>query len=239
MNKIFLIIQREFLSKVKKRSFLLATLLVPLLFPAVIGGLAYFAISEKQNAGPRNLIIIDKNDSLNIKSNDDFKVSFIEESLEDGINIFNESESFGLLFIPELDIDNPEGIVLYTKTTPGPAVVNSIESLVERHVKDQKLIKYAVDKETLNKLNTSIALDTRISNQENEQSSSSGIASAIGYITGFLIYLFLFVYGGQVMQGVIEEKNSKIDKYLKYFFFIHIFSYFVFKTQLITHLNKI
>lgn len=210
MNKIFLIIQREFLSKVKKRSFLLATLLVPLLFPTVIGGLAYFAVKEKENTGPRKLIVIDKNDSLNLKSNDDFKISFIDEPMDEAITIFNESESFGLLYIPVLDIDNPEGITLYTKTTPGPSVVNSVESLIERHIKDQKLIKYAVDKETLGKLTTQIALDTRLSNEENEQSSSSGIASAIGYVTGFLIYLFLFVYGGQVMQGVIEEKNSKI-----------------------------
>lgn len=210
MNKIFLIIQREFVSKVKKRSFLLATLLVPLLFPTVIGGLAYFAINEKENAGARNLLVIDKNDSLNLKSNDDFKISFIDEPVDKAITAFNESESFGLLYIPVLDIDNPEGIILYTKSTPGPSVVNSIENLIERHVKDQKLIKYAVDQETLSKLSTSIALDTRLSNEENEQSSSSGIASAIGYVTGFLIYLFLFVYGGQVMQGVIEEKNSKI-----------------------------
>lgn len=210
MNKIFLIIQREFLSKVTKKSFLIATLLVPLLFPAVIGGLAYFAIKEKESSGPKTLLVVNKMDSLELKSNDNFKITLIDIELEEAITAFNESEDYGLLYVPELDIDNPEGAVLYTKNTPGPAVVGGIESLLERHVKDLKLIKYEVDQSTLDKLRTSIALDTRLSNEDSDQSSSSGLASAIGYVTGFLIYLFLFVYGGQVMQGVIEEKNSKI-----------------------------
>ncbi len=210
MNKVFLIIQREFLSKVKKRSFLLATLLVPLLFPTVIGGLAYFAIKEKESSGPKTLMIVNEADSLNLKSNDSFKITFVDHPLDQAIAAFNESEEFGLVYIPEINIESPQGIILYTKTTPGPAVVSGIENLIEKHVKDLKLVKYQIDQETLSKLNTQIAIDTRISTNEDEQSSSSGIASAIGYITGFLIYLFLFVYGGQVMQGVIEEKNSKI-----------------------------
>ncbi|MEQ8927420.1 MAG: ABC transporter permease [Fulvivirga sp.] len=210
MDKILLIIEREFKSRVQKKSFLIATLLVPLLFPAVIGGLAYFAIQEKENSGPRKLMVINEMDSLSLKSNDDFEVNLLDNPLEQALVAFNESENFGLLYVPELDIEKPEGIVLYTKTTPGPSVVGDIESLLEGHIKDLKLIKYNIDKATLSKLNTQLALDTRLSNQENEQSSSSGLASGIGYITGFLIYMFLFVYGGQVMQGVIEEKNSKI-----------------------------
>ncbi len=210
MNKVFLIIKREFLSKVKKRSFLLATLLVPLLFPAIIGGLAYFAIKEKESSGPKTLMIVNEAENLNLKSNDDFKITFVDHPLDQAITAFNESSEFGLVYIPVIDIDSPEGIILYTKTTPGPSVVSGIENLLEKHIKDLKLIKYEIDEETLGKLKTQIALDTRISNDEEEQSSSSGIASAIGYVTGFLIYLFLFVYGGQVMQGVIEEKNSKI-----------------------------
>lgn len=210
MNKILLVIGREFKSRVQKKSFLIATLLVPLLFPTIIGGLAYFAIKEKENSGPRQLLVVNENDSLSIKSNDNFKVAPLDVSLDEAIKTYNESEDFGLLYIPSIDIDNPTGITLYTKTTPGPSVVGDIERLLERHIKDQKLIKYAIDKETLSKLDTQIALDTRISLEDSDQSSSSTIASTIGYVTGFLIYMFLFVYGGQVMQGVIEEKNSKI-----------------------------
>lgn len=212
MNKIMLIIQREFLSRVKKKSFLIATLLVPLLFPTIIGGLVYFVIQEKENAGPRKVLIINENDSLDIESNDAYKFTKLDEGLESGLNAFKESDSYALLYVPKIDIDKPEGIALYTKNTPGPTAVNAIENILEDKVKELKLDKYNIDEETLSKLNTYISLDTRISSEDSseEKESNSGVASGIGYVTGFLIYMFLFVYGGQVMQGVIEEKNSKI-----------------------------
>ena len=210
MDKILLVISREFKSRVQKKSFLIATLLVPLLFPTIIGGLAYFAVKEKENSGPRQLMVVNENDSITLNSNDNFKIAALDMPLDEAITAYNESEDFGLLYLPKIDIDNPSGITLYTKTTPGPSVVGDIERLLEKHIKDQKLIKYAIDKETLSKLDTQIALDTKISLEDSEQSSNSAIASTIGYVTGFLIYMFLFIYGGQVMQGVIEEKNSKI-----------------------------
>ncbi len=211
MNKILLIIQREFLSRVKKKSFLIATLLVPILFPAIIGGLGYFFIKEKENAIAKTLMVLNESQSIQLTSNDNYVFTPVTGTLDQVTAAFQESEDFGLLFIPEIDIENPQGIVLYTKTTPGPSVVNSIEREIEGSVKDLKLLKYNIDPETLAKLNTSISLDTRISSaEESDKSSNSGIASTIGYVTGFLIYLFLFIYGGQVMQGVIEEKNSKI-----------------------------
>jgi ABC-2 type transport system permease protein len=211
MNKIFLIIQREFLSRVKKKSFLIVTILVPILFPTVLGGLGYFFIKEKENAGPRTLMVLNESNSMQLGSNDNYEFKPVTGSLDQVITAYQETEDFGLLYIPEFDIEKPEGIVLYTKSTPGPSVVNSIEKLIEGSIKDLKLLKYEIDPETLAKLTTNITLDTRISSaEEDEKQSNSGIASTIGYVTGFLIYLFLFIYGGQVMQGVIEEKNSKI-----------------------------
>ncbi|MEL7004086.1 MAG: ABC transporter permease [Bacteroidota bacterium] len=212
MNKILLIIQREFLSRVKKKSFLIATLLVPLLFPTIIGGMVYFVIQEKENAGPREVLVINESDSLKLESTDAYNFTNLSGTLDNAIATFKESDAYSLLYVPDIDIEKPDGIVMYSKSTPGPGAVSDIENILERKVKDLKLYKYNVDPETLAKLNTYITLDTRISSEDTdeEQESNSGIASGIGYFTGFLIYMFLFVYGGQVMQGVIEEKNSKI-----------------------------
>ena len=212
MNKILLIIQREFLSRVKKKSFLIATLLVPILFPAVIGGMGYLMVMEKENAGARTVQVLNDSDSLSLESTDSYVFVDVNSSQDQALEAFKASEDYALLYIPEFDIDDPQGFVLYTKSTPGPSAVNSIEGILERKIKDLKLIKYNIDSETLSKLNTYVSLDTKISSAdvEEEKESNSGLASGIGYATGFLIYLFLFIYGGQVMQGVIEEKNSKI-----------------------------
>ncbi len=211
MNKILLIIQREFLSRVKKKSFLIATLLVPLLFPTIIGGMIYFTNLEKENAGAKKIMVLSESENVNVSDNDDFEFSVLEGSIDKALTTFKESEHYGLLYIPNIDIESPEGITLYTQSTPGPTIVNKLEKQLENTVKDLKLVKYEIDQETLSKLNTNISLDTRITSEdEDDKQSNSGIASAIGYVTGFLIYMFLFIYGGQVMQGVIEEKNSKI-----------------------------
>jgi len=212
MNKILLIIQREFLSRVKKKSFLIATLLVPILFPAVIGGMVYLMVMEKENAGPRTVQVLNESDSLEVEDTDSYTFVKVTGSHDQAVTAFKESDDYALLYIPSFNLEEPDGFVLYSKNTPGPTAVNSIENIIERKIKDLKLVKYNIDAETLAKLNTSVSLDTRISSAdaEEEKESNSGIASGIGYATGFLIYLFLFVYGGQVMQGVIEEKNSKI-----------------------------
>lgn len=199
------------MSRVKKKSFLIATLLVPLLFPTIIGGMIYFTVLEKENAGAKKVMVLSESETIEINNSDDFEFSKLDGSIDKALTAFKESEYYGLLYIPNVDIESPSGITFYTQTTPGPSIVNKLESHLERAIKDLKLVKYQIDQETLSKLNTNISLDTRIaSDEEDDKQSNSGIASGIGYVTGFLIYMFLFIYGGQVMQGVIEEKNSKI-----------------------------
>lgn len=212
MNKILLIIKREFVSRVQKKSFLIATLLVPILFPAIIFGMGYLMTMEKENQGARVVELINESDSLQVESTDSYKFVKVEAPMEQALEAFKESDDYALLYIPKFELEKPNGFVLYTKNTPGPSAVNGIESILERQIKDLKLVKYNIDTETLAKLNTSVSLQTKISSEDSDEakSSNTGIASGIGYATGFFIYLFLFIYGGQVMQGVIEEKNSKI-----------------------------
>ncbi|MCG8387719.1 MAG: ABC transporter permease [Cytophagales bacterium] len=212
MNKLLLIIQREFTSRVKKKSFLVATLLVPILFPAVFGGLGYLMIKEKESAGPKKVLLVNESDSLFLRNTDNYQFISTPGPLDLALEAFKSGDDLALLYIPPFDIEDPRGMTLYSQSILGPSVVSKIENIIEQKIKDLKLVKYNVDSETLEKLETRVDLDTIISSatDEEEKKGNSGIASIIGYVTGFLIYLFLFIYGGQVMQGVIEEKNSKI-----------------------------
>ncbi|MDX1629682.1 MAG: ABC transporter permease [Fulvivirga sp.] len=212
MNKIFLIIQREFISRVKKKSFLIATLLVPILFPAIIFGMGYLMMMEKESEGTRTVQLINESKQLTLENTERYEFVEIYASLDQAREAFKESDDYALLYIPAFDVESPSGFLLYTKTTPGPTAVKGLENILETHIKDLKLQKYNIEQETLSRLKTYVSLETRITSadEDDEKESNSGIASGIGYATGFLIYLFLFIYGGQVMQGVIEEKNSKI-----------------------------
>ncbi|UII33438.1 ABC transporter permease [Fulvivirga ulvae] len=210
MNKTLLIIQREFLSRVKKKSFLIATILVPLIFPALIGGIGYVMKKESENASAQVIHVLDEQGSFDFENTEKYKFIKASGDLEAAKTTLSESDDYGLLYIPDFNIETPEGLVLYTKSNPNFSTIGDIENEIEDVIKDSKLQIYNIDKEVLAKLKTKIDLRSVNISEGEEKESDAGISFGIGYFTGFLIYIFMFAYGGQVMQGVIEEKSSKI-----------------------------
>jgi ABC-2 type transport system permease protein len=211
MNKILLIVKREYLSRVQKKSFLIATLLVPLVFPVIIFAMVYVAIQEKQNAEVKVVQVVDESGLFDLEENSRFKFIKVGADIEQAKMAFQETGNFALLYIPNINIDKPEGIKLYSKENPGITLINDIEKQVEKSVKDLKLERSGISRATLDSLQSNVSIQSiNISETGEERLSSAGWASGIGYITGLLIYIFLFVYGAQVMNGVLEEKTSKI-----------------------------
>lgn len=211
MNKIFLIIQREFLSRVKKKSFLLVTILVPLLFPAVMGGMIYLAIQNEKNKELEVVRVLDESALLSFEDTESYDYQVIEGPLDSAKAEFSRSDDFALIYIPKLEIDDPEGIVFYAKTSPGINLVKGFENKIESQIRDIKLTRSGLTEEQLDELKTNLQIASfNITETGDEKKSDAGVTFGIGYAMGFLIYMFLFVYGAQVMQGVIEEKSSKI-----------------------------
>lgn len=210
MNKTLLIIQREFLSRVKKKSFLITTIIVPLVFPAIIGGIFYIMKKEAENAKAEVIQVLDEEGSLALQDTDKYKFVEVTGDLETAKTAFKESDDYGLLFVPKIDIENPKGFTLYSKSNPSFSTIGDIKKELENIIKDKKLQAYNIDKAVLEQLKTNIDVRSVNIGESEEKESDAGISFGIGYFTGFLIYMFMFVYGGQVMQGVIEEKSSKI-----------------------------
>lgn len=199
------------MSRVKKRSFLLATILVPLIFPAVIGGMIYFKLQEEKNKKQEVVQVLNESDLITLKDTKDYKYLEVEGPLDSAKAKFNKSSDFALIYIPEITIDQPEGVSFYAKTTPGVRLVEGFEGEFERQIRDLKLTRSGLTEEQLNELKTNVSITSfNLSETGDEEKSDSNVIFGLGYFTGFLIYIFLFVYGGQVMQGVIEEKSSKI-----------------------------
>ncbi len=211
MNKIFLVIQREFMSRVKKKSFLLVTILVPLLFPAILGGMIYLAVQNEKNKELEVIHVLDESGILNFEDTESYDYQMVDGPLDSAKARFSTSKDFALIYIPKLDIDDPEGIKFYAHTSPGINLIGGFENKIESQIRDVKLTRSGLDEEQLESLKTYVSIESfNLSETGDEKKSDSGVTFGIGYVMGFLIYFFLFVYGAQVMQGVIEEKNSKI-----------------------------
>ncbi|GAA5041691.1 ABC transporter permease [Marivirga lumbricoides] len=211
MSKIGLVIKREFEGRVKKKSFLLATILVPLLFPAVIGTMLYFALEEQKSAKEQVVYVLDEGNDFELESDRKYQFQNLDSDIEAAKLAFSESDAYALLYLPKLDLMNPGGMVLYTKKNPSLQASSYFENKVESQIRDKKLKASGISEEQLEELKTSISLPSvNISETGEEQASSAGVAYGIAYGFSFLVYMFVLIYGSQIMQGVIEEKSSKI-----------------------------
>lgn len=211
MNKILLIIRREFLNRVQKKSFLLTTILVPLVFPAIMWGMIYIMMKESESAKAETVHIVDESGRFNFINNNQFTYVKLDMPLEQAKKTYQATEDFALLYIPKFEIMDPKGFIIYTKENPSIEKVSSLEKTLAERIRELKLEQYKVDEATLKALKTSVALkQVNLSDTGEEKDSSSGLLYGIGFVLGILIYMFVLIYGIQIMQGVIDEKTSKV-----------------------------
>ncbi|UXP33713.1 ABC transporter permease [Reichenbachiella agarivorans] len=210
MNKILLIIKREYMSRVKKKSFLIMTILGPLLF----SGLFIVPIWLATREGDHKVIqILDESGLFTDEfvSNDNTTYEYIDEDLESAKSTLNSNDVFGLLYIPEMTIENPEGAKFYATQNPGISFQASLEGMMRDRVENIKLLNSGLNQEFLDGLKAQVYVQTvNLSESGDENESSTGAATAVGYLGAFLIYFFIFLYGAQIMRGVIEEKTNRI-----------------------------
>lgn len=215
MDKVWLIIQREYLSRVQKKSFLLATLLTPLIFPAIIGLFLWVAIEDMDRPSLRIIEVVDDNNLFFIESSEQYAFSFSKSSLEDAKAMVQDGERYGLIHIPKIDLAKPSGISFFTMQSPNMSIVSFIENSLKRRIEEQRLYEAGIDPKVLESYRIKVSLqNVTLDSQGQEKISSATINYVIGFIAGILIYLFIFLYGNQIMQGVIEEKSNRIVEIL-------------------------
>lgn len=210
MDKIGLIIWREYLTRVRKKTFVIMTILGPLFFAGVVIVPQWLA---SQDGEDKMIRVIDESGLFKNELTDDGEIKFeiINDDLEEAKQNFLINPCYGLLYIPRIDVEKPEGIVLYSLDNPSFTIENALQGKIKREIENVKLRNSGIDKATLESLKTRVTISTiNLSEKGEESESSSEIASAVGYISSFLIYVFIFFYGAQIMRGVIEEKSSRI-----------------------------
>ena len=205
MNKIFLIIKREYLVRVKKKSFIIMTILAPILMASLIIVPVFLANQDQQN----RLIAVSEDDTkysskINDTDNINFEIITEDESEKIRKNL-TDSPYYAIL-----DIKN-DTFTLYASQQIGLNIRNSIQNQLEKIIEREKLKQAGIDIKIIENSKTKINIETKIIDTKGEATDSNTEASiGIGFITGILIYMFIFMYGTMVMRGVIEEKTNRI-----------------------------
>jgi ABC-2 type transport system permease protein len=215
MDKIWLVIKREYLSRVQKKSFLIATILTPLIFPAIMGVFIWIALDESEGSALKIIEVVDDNNMFFIESSEQYAFSFSKTKFEDGKKMVQRGERQGLLYIPKLDLSKPSGIVYYAEKSPSLNLISFLEASLKRRIEEQRLYESGIDPEVIAAYRTKVSIQTiNLDSFGEEKISDASVNYGLGFLSGILIYVFIFVYGNQIMQGVIEEKSSRIIEIL-------------------------
>ena len=208
MNKILLVIQREYLTRVKKKTFLIMTILGPLLMSGIF--ISVFLL-DKVDTETKKIAVIDHTGMFvnKFKDSDRVKFEYISESLNKARKDSKAEGYFGILDIPATENVSTleKSVILYSESTPGIDVISKVKYTLEKEINTQKYIAAGIDETKLSQIKTDVDVQTR--DLENKETNTP-ITTGIGFAAGLLIYLFIFIYGAMVMRGVLEEKTSRI-----------------------------
>jgi len=213
MNKTFLVIGREYITRVRKRTFIVSTILFPLLYLGLIFGTGYITAKTSRKL---HVALIDSsgyfNKAIVAKANQQDSSSYIEYITTNPDSIKKNYSSMGYdayIVIPSINWEEgAKNIPLKTNKTYGVGPVIQVESKLNAIWSGIKSDKLGIDESKRQILNQSkITVDAK---NVNDEKSNAKIASGIGYACGFLIYFIMLIYGSQVMMGVMEEKTNRI-----------------------------
>ncbi len=211
MNKILLIIKREYLSRVKKKSFILMTFLVPLLFIGMYGLIGYLIVNSDEIGDKKNVIVADESGMFagKLKNRAGIQFSYSKETYTQAKEHLSKSEEDNqyLLHIPA----NAENVELLSAKKPPAGTVGEIESQLSDVVRSRRMISAGIDTAVLARVkDVQVSVAEKQITAEGEKDAGTMIAYGIGLVCALMIYMSLFIYGTQVMRGVIEEKTSRI-----------------------------
>lgn len=214
MKQILLILQREFNTRVRKKSFIIITLITPILFAALMVLPTYLMSRDDEKA--RNIAVVDLGQRFSnvLESTENLRFSYITDTPIDQLKTtFEKAGYYGLLVIDTLSNNPDPQLTMYAHKQPSVTVLSHITRTLEKEVESRKLTSYNIENldQIMANVKTKLSCATiNISSDGKEKKSSTMVAMALAYILGFIIYMMVMLTGNMVMQGVIEEKHDRV-----------------------------
>lgn len=212
MNKIGLIIKREYLTRVRKRSFIIMTFLGPILLAALYIVPILLALNSGEER--RTIAVVDGSHWFEDRFTNNEEQTFIivEDQPIDSVKEMVNQGAFDMaLYIPPTQLNVPSNAILYSKRQVPLNIDTYIREVMKKEIEEQKLLASGVDPDIVNAVKTDINLSVmRMDDEGNEKETFTEVQFILGIILATLIYFFIINFGGQVMNGVAEEKTNRI-----------------------------
>ena len=212
---MFVILRKEYLDRVKKKTFIITTLLTPILLIALMGApAALMMFSEDSAEDTFKIAVVDNSGIVAKQLTDDIIIDFeiINESDVKGIKD-KPADYDAILYLNEDVVNNHSKIVLESFSDVTMKIEGRITREIDKVIKKIKIDNYNIEglKAIVADIDVDSSLQTMTITETGEsKSSSSGLNYAIGYIGGFMMYMFIFLYGSMILNSVIDEKSSKV-----------------------------
>ena len=213
MNHLRLIIKREYVTKVKNKSFIVMTILSPVLMIGLFSLVAY--LSQLNEEKERVISVLDESGMVQdiFKNEDHVSYNILENmSLKDAEELVKQTESYGLLHIDKInDVDSVAGhIKFYSEDSPSLSVISNLEAKIDKKLEYLKLQKKGVDIKMIESSKTNISIAQESFEGEKTSKMDSVVKLVFGGLSGYLLFMFIIIYGNMIMRSVIEEKTSRI-----------------------------
>ena len=211
MNKIWLVIKREYFTRVRNKTFILSTVLLPLFFIGFIVASAYLSIKSTED----QKIAVQDNNGIFKSSFQSNKIISYEFPADVNVNNFKEKGYSAFLYIPDKYNSPQDSISLVSTKQLGVDAEEKVKDQINAAIRNKAFLENNINKKVLDSINNIdedqlYKFSTVIKQGDKTEQSNSGLSSAIGFGSGILIYMTLFIYGAAVMRGVMEEKMNRI-----------------------------
>ncbi|WP_417195558.1 ABC transporter permease [Bizionia sp.] len=213
MNHLPLIIKREYFTKVKNKSFIIMTFLSPMIMIGLVAVVAY--LTQLNNNSERSISILDESGQMAsvFESTKNTKyVIFNQLSLDEAKTLTQVQENYGLLYIGKFDnLNSSQNVIkFYSEESPSISVIRGLESKLEKQLTDLKLESQGVDIEKIKTSKIDVAITQESFTGEKTSKVDSIVKLIFGGAAGYLLFMFIIIYGNMIMRSVIEEKTSRI-----------------------------
>jgi len=212
MNKIGLIIKREYLTRVRKRSFLIMTFLGPILMAAIY--IIPIMLALHSSNEHMRIAVVDESHWFEDRFTDNKEHTFVlmpGQPIDSVKNLVKEKVFDMALYVPPTQLNIPSNAVIYSLKLVPMEVETYVSGVMQKEIEDQKLMASGVDPAVVSAVKTDVNLQImRIDENGNEKETFTKVQFALGIFLAMLVYMFIIFFGGQVMQGVAEEKTNRI-----------------------------